>query len=191
MMKSLLSNPLLICILLLLIPLYSLAETPDRYERSVHAYSIPDVILIDQDGKRVRLKEMLETDKPVVVDFIYGTCTTICPILSAGYRHLQRKLGSESESVQLVSITIDPEHDSPKVMKEYLKKYRAKPGWSFLTGSRRDIERVMTAFDAFFRDKMSHEPLTFIRSPKDDKWIRLFGLLSGRDFLTEYQKAGL
>jgi len=191
MMKSLLSNPLLICILLLLIPLYSLAETPDRYERSVHAYSIPDVILIDQDGKRVRLKEMLETDKPVVVDFIYGTCTTICPILSAGYRHLQRKLGSESESVQLVSITIDPEHDSPKVMKEYLKKYRAKPGWSFLTGSRRDIERVMTAFDAFLRDKMSHEPLTFIRSPKDDKWIRLFGLLSGRDFLTEYQKAGL
>jgi len=76
-------------------------------------------------------------------------------------------------------------------MKDYLKKYKAKPGWSFLTGSRRDIERVMTAFDAFFRDKMSHEPLTFIRSPQDGKWIRLFGLLSGRDFINEYQKAGL
>ena len=126
----------------------------------------------------------------MVVDFIYGTCTTICPILSAGYSHLQRKLGTDSTSVRLVSITIDPENDSPAVLKEYLEKYQAKPGWDFLTGSRRDIERVMNSFDAFFRDKMDHKPLTFIRSPADGKWIRLYGLLSGIDFMNEYQKAG-
>jgi len=165
------------------------AEMP-RYTRSTHPYSIPDVVLVDENGKRVRLKGLLETDQPVVVDFIYGTCTTICPILSAGYSHLQRKLGDKSASVSLVSITIDPEHDSPAVLKDYLQRYRAKPGWTFLTGSRKDIERVMLAFDAFFRDKMDHQPLTFIRSPEDDHWIRLYGLLSGVDFMNEYKKAG-
>lgn len=160
-----------------------------RYERTVASYQVPDVVLINQDGKRVRLKELLETDRRVVVDFIYGTCTTICPILSAGYAHLQRQLGDNSASVQLVSITIDPENDSPEVMKEYLAKYRARPGWDFLTGSRRDIERVMQAFDAFFRDKMDHQPLTFIRSPVNDSWIRLYGLVSGADFMKEFENA--
>jgi len=180
----------LLTLLALLLPLPGFSADPPRYERSVETYIIPDVVLINQDGNRVRLKELLETDKRVVVDFIYGTCTTICPILSAGYAHLQRKLGNESESVRLVSITIDPENDSPAVLKDYLKKYQAKPGWDFLTGSRNDIERVMTAFDAYFRDKMNHQPLTFIRSPKDGKWIRLYGLMSGIDFLDEYNKAG-
>lgn len=181
---------LLLVLLMMLAPVVPATAETARYERSVHEYTIPDVILVNQDGKRVRFKELLESDQPVVVDFIYGTCTTICPILSAGYSHLQRKLGSKSESVQLVSITIDPENDSPAVLKQYLENYQAQPGWDFLTGSRRDIERVMTAFDAYFRDKMDHKPLTFIREP-DGKWIRLYGLLSGIDFLEEYKKAGL
>ncbi len=180
----------LLSVILLLLSSFSFAAGPPRYTRSVHEYTIPDVTLIDQDGKRVQLKELLNSDQPVVVDFIYGTCTTICPILSAGYTHLQRKLGTESSSVNLISITIDPEHDSPAVLKEYLNKYHAKPGWSFLTGSRKDIDQVMTAFDAYISDKMSHQPLNFIRTPDEGKWVRLFGLLSGKDFLNEYQKAG-
>jgi protein SCO1/2 len=168
----------------------ALADEPARYQRTVESYAIPDVVLTNQDGKKVRLKNLLESDQPVAVDFIYATCTTICPILSAGYAHLQRKLGSESASVHLVSITIDPENDSPPLLKEYLAKYQARPGWEFLTGSRKDIDRVMSAFDAYFRDKMDHKPLTFIRSPKDGSWIRLYGLLSGIDFLDEFQKAG-
>jgi protein SCO1/2 len=163
---------------------------PARYQRTLEQYVIPDVVLINQDGEKVRFKKLLEAEQPVVVDFIYGTCTTICPILSAGYANLQRKLGTDSARVHLVSITIDPENDTPAVLKEYLSRYQAKPGWDFLTGSRRDIDRVMIAFNAYFRDKMDHKPLTFIRSPKDGSWIRLYGLLSGVDFLEEYKKAG-
>jgi protein SCO1/2 len=179
----------LLFLLLLALPCQSFAE-PARYQRSVESYTIPDVVLTNQDGDKVRLKALLESGDPVAVDFIYATCTTICPILSAGYANLQRKLGSETQKVHLVSITIDPENDTPPVLKEYLGKYSAKPGWTFLTGSRRDIERVMTAFDAYFRDKMDHKPLTFIRSPKDGQWIRLYGLLSGIDFVDEYKLAG-
>jgi protein SCO1 len=167
------------------------AEEPARYVRTVEQYTIPDVVLINQDGEKIRFKKLLESEQPVVVDFIYGTCTTICPILSAGYANLQRRLGTDTARVRLVSITIDPENDTPLILKEYLANYQAKPGWDFLTGSRKDIDRVMTAFDAYFRDKMDHKPLTFIRSPKDGSWIRLYGLLSGVDFINEYKKAGL
>ena len=167
------------------------AEEPARYVRTVEQYTIPDVVLINQDGEKIRLKKLLESEQPVVVDFIYGTCTTICPILSAGYAHLQRRLGTDTARVNLVSITIDPENDTPLILREYLEKYQARPGWNFLTGSRKDIDRVMTAFNAYFRNKMDHKPLTFIRSPKDGSWIRLYGLLSGVDFLNEYNQAGL
>lgn len=174
-------------VLLVLMDLSTSANAASsKYKRSVERYTIPDITLINQDGKPVRLKSIIESDKPVVVDFIYGTCTTICPVLSAGYINLQNKLGSANNTPRLISITIDPEHDTPKIMKEYLKRYRAKPGWEFLTGSRQDIDRVMKAFNAYIPDKMSHYPLNLIRSPKDGSWVRLFGIMSTREFLDEY-----
>lgn len=160
-----------------------------KYKRSVEKYNIPDVVLIDQDGKKVRLQSLLNSDVPVIVDFIYGTCTTICPVLSAGYVNLQRKLETENQKVRMISITIDPENDSPKVLKEYLKRYRAKPGWDFLTGSRADIDTVMRSFNAYIPDKMSHYPLNLIRMPKSGSWVRLFGLMSTKEFMSEYVSA--
>jgi len=163
------------------------ADTPS-YERSVVRYTIPDVELINQNGDRVRLKSLLESDQPLIIDFIYGTCTTICPVLSAGFASLQRKITAEGGTVRLISITIDPENDTPRVMKEYLAKYQAKPGWDFLTGSRADIDKVMTAFDAYIPDKMAHYPLNMIHNPQQDNWVRLFGILSSSEFMAEYRQ---
>jgi protein SCO1/2 len=158
-----------------------------RYQRSVERYRAPDVELVNQDGEKIRLRELVETDQPVVIDFIYGTCTTICPVLSAGYVSLQKKLAKEGRSVRLISITIDPENDTPRVMKDYLERYRAQPGWDFLTGTRADIDKVMTAFNAYIPDKMSHYPLNMIRNPKDGTWVRLFGIMSSKEFMGEYK----
>ena len=161
-----------------------------KYKRTIETYTVPDVTLVNKDGKRIKLKSLVDSTKPVVVDFIYGTCTTICPVLSAGYVNLQQKLGQNSTNVHLISISIDPENDTPKVMKEYLKRYRAKPGWDFFTGSREDIDKVMRAFDAYIPNKMYHYPLSLIRNPKDGKWVRIFGLTSTSEFLNEYKKVG-
>ncbi|MBI5076281.1 MAG: SCO family protein [Nitrospirae bacterium] len=161
------------------------------YQRSVEKYAMPDVTLVNQDGNKVRFKNFLSAEKPVVVDFIFGTCTTICPVLSAGYASLQQRLGAGSEKVHLVSISIDPENDKPAVLKDYLKRYRSRPGWDFLTGSRKDIDRVMKAFDAYIPDKMSHYAVTFIRMPKEDSWVRINGMMSTSEFLAESQRAGI
>jgi protein SCO1/2 len=162
-----------------------------KYKRTIESYTMPDVTLVNQNGTKVRFKELMQSDKPVIVDFIFGTCTTICPVLSAGFVNLQNKLGPDSQKIRLVSISIDPENDSPKIMKEYLKRYRAKPGWDFLTGSRADIDKIMYAFNAYIPNKMSHFPLTLIRSSQDGKWIRIFGLMSSAEFTNECKKIGI
>lgn len=178
------------CTLLLLLAGNASAEKK-TYQRTVEKYTLPDVTLVNQEGKKVRLKSLLESDKPVIVDFIFGTCTTICPVLSAGYVNLQNKLGADSQKVHLVSISIDPENDTPKVLRDYLKRYRAKPGWDFFTGSRKDIDAVMKAFNAYIPNKMSHYALTLIHMPREDSWIRIYGILSSSEFLAEARSAGI
>jgi len=161
-----------------------------KYQVTQERYQMPDVTLVDQNGKRVVFKDLVRSDKPVVVDFIFCTCSTICPVLSANFVNLQSRLGADAATVRMISISIDPENDTPKVMKEYLKRYRAKPGWDFLTGSRKDIERVMRAFNAYIPDKMSHYPVLFIRMPQEGQWARVYGIMSTSEFAAEIQKAG-
>jgi len=160
-----------------------------RFTRTEVELEIPAVTLINQDGDRVDFRTLLLTNKPVFVDFIFATCTTICPVLSAGYSNIQRKLDDSQDQVHLVSITIDPEHDGPEELATYLQRYRAQPGWDFLTGTREDIDRVMKAFDAFVPDKMSHRPLMFIRSPKNGRWAKLDGFAGSADLLKELRLA--
>jgi protein SCO1/2 len=186
------SSRVLLLVLIILFPLIAsnkVGAADNKYSRSIENYTVPDVVLINQNGEKVHFKEYIETDKPVVLDFIYGTCTTICPVLSAGFVNLQRKLGDDASKARLVSISIDPEHDTPQVMHDYLKRFRAKPGWDFLTGSRKDIDQVMKAFDAYIQNKMSHYQLMLIRSPRDGKWTRIMGLTSGAVLLKEYRQA--
>ena len=167
------------------------AQAPPPYTRTLEAYTVPDVVLVNQDGTKVKLKALLDSGEPVILDFIFGTCTTICPVLSAGYANLQTKLGTGPSKVHLISVSIDPENDTPKVMRDYLKRYRAKPGWDFFTGRREDIDKVMNAFNAYIPNKMSHYPLTLIRDPKTGKWIRIFGMMSSSEFVAECRKAGV
>ncbi len=176
------------CVLLLaILALPGLADSADNYQRSIENYQIPDVTLTNHLGSQVKLVELLDQDKPVLVEFIYATCTTICPILSAGYSNLQRKLGDRSEDVRLLSISIDPEHDNPEVMSNYLKRYRGKPGWEYLTGSRDNIDSVMHAFDAYVSNKMSHYPLTLIKVPEKNQWVRLYGLVGTSELTREIE----
>ena len=163
------------------------SEGKTKYKRTIEKYRVPDVTLVNQDGKRINLKTFFNEDKPVILDFIYGTCTTICPVLSIGFSHFQKKLGSDADRVRLVSISIDPDNDTPSVMKEYLQRYNAREGWDFLTGKREDIIRVMKAFDAYVVNKMNHYPLTILRAPGDEEWIRINELLATSELMREYK----
>lgn len=159
------------------------------YQRTSAAYSIPDVSLVDIDGMPVSLREGLGGDEPVMLNFIFTSCTAICPVMSATFRQVQEELGEERNKVRMVSISIDPEHDTPARLKEYAARFHAGSQWRMLTGSIADSIAVQRAFDAFRGDKMSHEPVTFLRAGGPDKpWVRLDGLASASDIIDEYHK---
>ncbi|NWJ40395.1 MAG: SCO family protein [Geothrix sp.] len=150
-----------------------------------------DVVLINQDGQKVRLKQILESGDPVVLNFIYGHCTTICPTLSAGYATLQGRLGASSGKVHLISITIDPDRDTPKALKDYMRRFRARPGWDCLTGSRRDIDAAMHGMNTFIPDLSSMVPITMIRPAGSEQWVRIFGLMSSSEFIEQCRRTGI
>lgn len=161
-------------------------EAAAKYKRTIEKYKVPEVVLVNQDGKKIDLKSYLDADKPVILDFIYGTCTTICPILSISFSNFQKKLGANVDKVRLVSISIDPDNDTPPVMKEYMERYNAREGWDFLTGKREDVIAVMKAFDAYVVNKMNHYPLTILRAPGEEDWVRINELLATSDLMREY-----
>lgn len=187
MLKSVRQLFLSSLVLLFCFCVVSQVEAAADYKRTIEKYQVPDVTLVNQNGERINLRTLLDSGKPVILDFIYGTCTTICPVLSIGFSHFQKKLGPDADKVQLVSISIDPDNDTPQVMKEYLQRYKASDGWDFLTGKREDIIMVMRAFDAYVINKMNHYPLTILHGPGDEDWIRINELLATSELMHEYK----
>jgi protein SCO1 len=157
-----------------------------RYGRADRAYQVPNVNLIDQDGRSIALQSLLDTTSPVFLNFIFASCSTVCPVLSAGLAGFQHSLGDRTARPLLVSITIDPEHDTPEVLHAYARRFDARQGWLFLTGARADVDSVMQAFDVYVSNRMNHRPVTLMRRGNSDHWTRIEGFMSVADYAREY-----
>jgi cytochrome oxidase Cu insertion factor (SCO1/SenC/PrrC family) len=159
-----------------------------RYTRIVAHYEVPDVTLVSMDGTSIALASALKHDGPVMLEFIFTTCPTICPVMSSTFSAAQSKLGADLARVRMISISIDPEHDTPERLRQYARKFKAGPQWLFLTGKTEDIASVQKAFEAYRGNKMRHEPLTFLRAESSESWVRLDGLMSATELVAEYKR---
>jgi len=140
--------------------------------------AIDDVPLVDSDGRATSLREAVAVEGPVLVNFIFTSCTTICPVMTAGFAQLQAVLGGDRDRVRLVSISIDPVIDTPAVLKGYAERARAGASWRFLTGTPDAIEKAQRTFGAYRGDKSNHAPATYLRRTPDTPWEVLEGLAS-------------
>jgi protein SCO1/2 len=163
----------------------AIADTNSALQRSETAYVIPAVELVRDDGKTVSLPAELDDGRPVVLNFIYTSCSTICPLSSQVFAQFQRALGAKHELVHLVSISTDPEQDTPARLRAYAQQFHAERGWDHYTGTVGASIKVQRAFAAYHGDKMSHAPLTLLRSAPGKPWVRLDGFATGRDLLAE------
>jgi protein SCO1/2 len=138
----------------------------------------PNVELITQDGKRVHFYDDLIKGKIVAIDLIYTTCEYACPLETARMVQVQKKLGNRvGQDIFFYSISIDPERDTPAVLKAYMEKFHVGPGWLFLTGKKQDIDFLIRRLGVY-RDRDAkanadgHVPHLLIGNEATNQWIR-------------------
>ena len=156
--------------------------------RSTVSYQTPDVSLVRQDGRSVSLPRELDDGRPVLLNFIFTTCSSICPLTSRTLEEFQRKLGPEAAKVHLMSISIDPEQDTPARLTEYAHRFHAGPEWQYYTGSVAASIASQKAFDVYRGEKMSHTPVTLMRSAPGNPWLRIEGFVTPDELVDDYQK---
>jgi protein SCO1/2 len=129
----------------LIVPSADADNTTSR--ETIHRQHFPDVVLTTQTGKQVRFYEDLLKDKIVTINFMYTQCTEgVCPLttynLVQARRIIESRVGPNrlGRDIFMLSITLDPEHDTPAVLKDYAEKFHTGPGWFFLTGKPSDID---------------------------------------------------
>ena len=139
-----------------------------------------DTVLLDERGERVSLARDVLEGRVVVMNFIFTTCTTICPPMGAHFGKLQRLLAEEGRSdVRLVSISIDPERDTPQRLVAWRERFGGTEGWTLLTGEKPRVDAVLKTLKVFTPLFEDHAPLALIGrgSPGDEmEWRRVHGL---------------
>jgi protein SCO1 len=168
---------------------------PQAFQRSQVYYQVPSIALMRNDGITVSMVKEIDPRRPVFISFVFTTCASICPMMSQTFAGLQDLLGADSGVVQLISISIDPEHDTPAKLSEYALTFRAGKQWRLYTGPVDAIQSFQKAFGITSLDKMNHSPAIFYHpgsaNPrKKEPWVRLEGFTSPDDLFREYKRSG-
>jgi protein SCO1 len=140
---------------------------------------IPDIPVVTQDGREVQFYSDLVRGRTVAVNFIFTTCTTICPPLGLNFGRLRQQLGERAgRDVFLLSVSVDPGNDTPERLRAWSEKFGAGPGWTLVTGKPAEITRLLKALGAFTADARAHTPLILLGNDAAGRWTRTYGLAS-------------
>lgn len=151
-------------------------KVPRRLDEGEQRRYFTDTRLLDQDGREVRFYTDALRGKIVLISFIYTSCTDICPILMSNLSDVQNSLGDRfGKDVFFVSISVDPEDDTPEELKKYAGRFEAKPGWTFLTGPKKDVDAVIRRFGEFQEDFEDHSMTFVLGDVKNARWSKMRG----------------
>ncbi|HEY6187250.1 MAG TPA: SCO family protein [Pyrinomonadaceae bacterium] len=158
-------------------PSNNVTEPATEQTNAIAALRIPDTPVYDQNGNRLNFYTDLVKGKTVAINFIFTTCTTICPPLTATFRRVQTELGEHAgRDVRLISISVDPVTDVPERLRAFAAKFKAGPGWTFVTGDKSEIDQLLKALGAAVADKNDHTPMILIGNEPAGFWTRTYGL---------------
>lgn len=154
------------------------SDFPGRIEdaTTLSSLKIPDIAVLDQNGKPLRFYSDLVKGKTVAINFIFTTCTTICPPLTATFRRVQQNLAQNAPAAQLISVSVDPATDTPQRLRDFAGKFKAGPGWTFVTGDKVEIDSLLQALGVAVADKNDHTPMILIGNDAAGYWTRAYGL---------------
>ncbi len=149
------------------------AATPEPLAIS----AIPDVRLVDHNGRRVRFYTDLVQGRVVAVNFVFTTCSTICTPQGARFAELRKLLGSRAgQDIHLISVSIDPETDTPAKLKAWSDKLGGGPGWTLVTGEKDEVVRLLKSLGTFDVDIKRHTPSVLLGNDRERRWTRAYSL---------------
>src|SRR5687767_11250729 len=159
-------------------------KTPAAAERSPAEKYFSDVELINQDGEKVRFYSDVLKNKIVVINTFFTTCTSICPPMNRNFEKIQDALGDRlGKDVFLVSISVDPETDTPTRLKEYGQRFHARPGWLFLTGKKENVDWALYKLGQYVEAKDSHNSIFIIGNEPKGLWKKAMGLAKADELI--------
>lgn len=159
---------------------------PAKAEAESVQLKLPDAPLIDRDGRGVRLQSDVLKDHIVVMDFVYTSCTTVCPVVSAILSRVQEALGDRvGREVRLVSLTVDPVRDTPARLKSYSAKHGAGPGWTWLTGAQQSINDVLKGVGTYTPNYEDHPAVILVGDARTGQWSRYYGFVDPKVLLAQ------
>ncbi len=134
---------------------------------------LPNLPVIDQDGNTFNFYDDLIAGKNVIINFIFTTCTDICPLTTARMTLVQDRLGdSVGRNVFMYSITIDPKNDRPEQLKNFAEAFRVGPGWRLLTGTPEDIAVIRNKLGERSRVLSEHRHEILLGSSAGGNWSK-------------------
>jgi len=148
-----------------------------------------DVVLLNQDGERMRFYSDLIEDKVVVISSFFTTCTSVCPALNGKLVKVQQALGDQlGRDVHMISISVDPETDTVPKLKEYATRYGAREGWYFLSGATANVEYALGRLGQLVDDPDDHSTVFLVGNARTGLWKKVFGLADGAEIIRLVQE---
>lgn len=164
-------------LLLALFPSFALAEDPGA--TSTTAPKIPNSKVLDREGKELTFYDDLIKDKVVAINFVFSSCPTICPAMEVNFSQLQQSLKASGQAeIRLISVTVDPENDTPARLKKWSQLFKAEKGWSFITGKKQTIHGLLKSLEVFTADINDHPSFILIGNDSTGTWKRVNSLAS-------------
>jgi protein SCO1/2 len=136
-----------------------------------------DVELLNQDGQKMRFYSDVLKDRVVIINTFFTNCTGSCPPMNRNLEKVQEALGDRlGKDAFLVSMSVDPETDTPVRLKEYSRRFHARPGWIFLTGKKENVDWALYKLGQYVETKDGHTTIIIIGNEPKGLWKKAFGL---------------
>ena len=158
--------------------------TASAQVRSAAEKYFSDVELINQDGQKMRFYSDVLKDKVVVINTFFTTCTGVCPPINRNLEKVQEALGDRlGKDAFLISMSVDPETDTPSRLKEYSRRFHARPGWIFLTGKKENVDWALYKLGQYVEAKEGHTNIIIIGNEPKGLWKKAFGLAKADELI--------
>lgn len=163
---------------------FAITANAQQSEASAAQKYFTDIALLNQNGEKMRLYSDLLKGRTVIINSFFATCQGSCLPLSRNLEKLQQALGDRlGKEAYIISISVDPEVDTPAALKAYAKKLNARPGWYFLTGDKQSVDFALKKLGQFVDNKQDHLNIFIIGNERTGLWKKAFGLAKSEELI--------